>query len=31
VVLSPDDVSEIERAIEETGAGTDEPPAPPSR
>jgi aryl-alcohol dehydrogenase-like predicted oxidoreductase len=31
VVLSPDDLSEIEAAIEETGAGTDEPPAPPSR
>jgi aryl-alcohol dehydrogenase-like predicted oxidoreductase len=31
VALSPEDLSEIERAIEETGAGTDEAPAPPSR
>jgi aryl-alcohol dehydrogenase-like predicted oxidoreductase len=29
VVLPPETLAEIERAIEETGAGTDEPPAPP--
>lgn len=29
VRLSPDDLADIERAIEETGAGTSEPPAPP--
>ena len=31
VVLSADVMAEIESAVEETGAGTDEPPRPPSR
>jgi aryl-alcohol dehydrogenase-like predicted oxidoreductase len=31
VVLSSDVMAEIESAVDETGAGTDEPPRPPSR